>query len=88
MLRAVIDTNTWLSGLIWGGAPRRLIEHVLNGDMQGLTSPALALEFERVLGYPHIEKALLKRNLSLAELIKQFTLLNEVVEAVPLALRI
>ncbi len=88
MLRAVIDTNTWLSGLIWGGAPRRLIEHVLNGDMQGMTSRTLALEFERVLGYPHIEKALLKRNLSPTELSKQFTLLNQLVEAAPLALRI
>lgn len=88
MLRAVIDTNTWLSGLIWGGAPRQLIEHVLNGDLQGLTSPALAFEVARVLNYPRIETALRKRGLSSHELSNQFELLNQVVETPSLVLRV
>ncbi|MGB4115757.1 MAG: putative toxin-antitoxin system toxin component, PIN family [Polaromonas sp.] len=86
MLRAVIDTNTWVSGLIWAGAPRRLIEAALNGDVLSLTSRTLSLEFERVLGYPRIEKALLKRGLSRDDLAGQFAFLNQVVEVVPLAL--
>lgn len=87
MLRAVIDTNTWVSGLIWSGAPRRLIEVVLNGDVLSLTSQSLNLEFARVLGYPRIEKALLKRGFSCDDLAAQFAFLNQVVEVTPLAQR-
>lgn len=86
MQRAVIDTNTWVSGLIWAGAPRRLIEAALNGDVLSLTSHSLNLEFERVLGYPRIEKALLKRGLSRHDLSTQFAFLNQVVEVTPLVL--
>jgi uncharacterized protein len=87
MQRAVIDTNTWISGLIWSGAPRRLIEAVLNGDVLSLTSHSLNLEFARVLGYPRIEKALLKRGLSRDDLAVQFAFLNQMIEVVPLAQR-
>lgn len=86
MQRAVIDTNSWVSGLIWGGAPRRLIEAVLSGDVLGLTSLTLPLEFGRVLGYPRIEKALIKRGLIGADLAAQFAFLNQMIESEPLAL--
>ena len=32
MPRVVIDTNTWISGLIWGGTPRRLIRRAFEGE--------------------------------------------------------
>ena len=86
MQRAVIDTNSWVSGLIWGGAPRRLIEAVLSGDVLGLTSLTLPFEFGRVLGCPRIEKALIKRELIGADLAAQFAFLNQMIESEPLAL--
>lgn len=51
MLRAVIDTNTWVSGLIWSGNPNRLIKQVLMGQLRSGTSPELSAEFRRVLGH-------------------------------------
>ncbi len=87
MLRAVIDTNTWVSGLIWGGAPRALIQQVLDGELHGITSTILAREFERVLQYPRIDKALVKRGLVATDLSTQFSLLNDLVKTTPIAQR-
>jgi uncharacterized protein len=88
MLRTVIDTNTWVSGLIWSGAPRALIQRVVEGEMRGITSSTLAREFERVLHYPRIEKALVKRGLVATVLSTQFALLNDLVEAAPITQRV
>jgi uncharacterized protein len=77
-----------VSGLIWGGAPRELIQLVVEGELRGLTSTALAREFERVLQYTRIEKALLKRGLAVTELSTQFALLNDLVESQPFAQRV
>lgn len=57
MQRAVIDTNTWISGLVWGGAPRAIIQLTLDRKLVCVTSPSLSEEFERVLLYPRISRA-------------------------------
>ena len=43
-MRAVIDTNVLLSGLLWHGAPHALIEHVRAGTLAMVSSPALLAE--------------------------------------------
>lgn len=48
MQRAVIDTNTWVSGLVWTGAPRRVVELVLDRDLCCSTSGELVAELRRV----------------------------------------
>lgn len=88
MQRAVIDTNTWVSGLIWVGAPRQLIETVLSGYVIGLTSLTLSREFGRVLAYPRIEKALFKRGLLGSDLAAQFAFLNQMIDVEPLVLSV
>lgn len=55
MLRAVVDTNTLVSGLISPlGAPARIVHHWQQGDFLLLTSPVLLDELRRVLEYPRI----------------------------------
>lgn len=55
MIRAVVDTNTLISGLISPlGAPAKIIRHWIRGDFLLLTSPALLAELRRVLEYPRI----------------------------------
>ncbi len=55
MIRAVVDTNTLVSGLISPlGAPAGIISHWRQGDFLLLTSPALLAELRRVLKYPRI----------------------------------
>ena len=47
-MRAVIDTNVLLSGLIWHGAPHTLIEQVRAGALTLVSSPALLTELAEV----------------------------------------
>jgi predicted nucleic acid-binding protein len=44
-VRAVIDTNVLLSGLLWRGAPHALIERVRAGVLTLIASPTLLAEF-------------------------------------------
>ena len=48
-MRAVVDTNVFISGLFWGGRPRRVMDLAAAGRFQALTSAELLLELEDVL---------------------------------------
>ncbi len=58
MMRAVLDTNALVSGLLSPrGTPAQIIHRWQRGDFLLLTSPALLAELRRVLHYPRIAKA-------------------------------
>jgi putative PIN family toxin of toxin-antitoxin system len=48
-MRLVADTNTIVSGLLWQGAPRRLMDAADAGLIQLVSSEALLAELARVL---------------------------------------
>lgn len=48
-LRVVLDTNVVVSGLLFGGPPRRILELALAGAVEVATSPVLEEELRRVL---------------------------------------
>ena len=48
-MRAVIDTNVLLSGLLWRGAPHALTEHVQAGRLAMVSSPVLLAELAEVI---------------------------------------
>lgn len=52
MIRAVLDTNTIVSGIGWSGPPQKLLDAGINGDFIFLNSPDLLEELRRVLSYP------------------------------------
>ena len=59
MMRAVLDTNALLSGLLSPlGTPAQIIHRWQQGDFLLLTSPALLAELRRVLHYPRIAERL------------------------------
>ena len=59
MIRAVVDTNTLISGLISPlGAPAKIIHCWRRGDFLLLTSPVLLAELRRVLEYRRISDRL------------------------------
>jgi uncharacterized protein len=53
--RAVLDTNTIVSGLGWGGPPGTVLDAGLAGHFEIVTSPALLDELRRVLSYPKLQ---------------------------------
>jgi putative PIN family toxin of toxin-antitoxin system len=48
-LRIVLDTNVLVSGLLFGGPPRVLLQCALEGSVELATSSDLTAELERVL---------------------------------------
>ncbi len=49
MIRAVIDTNVTVSGLLFGGLPLKIIHAALVRRFEWIISPVLITELERVL---------------------------------------
>jgi uncharacterized protein len=49
-VRLVLDTNTALSGLLWGGPPRRLIQAARSGEIGIVSSVVPLTELRDVLG--------------------------------------
>ena len=84
-MRAVIDTNVLLSALLWGGTPHALMEHVRNGTVTLISSPALLAELARVIDRPKFEVILLRTNTSRAQTLAEVRLLAEVIDPPPLA---
>ena len=48
MKRVTADSNVWVSALIWGGKPLRLLEQALQGEIDLAISPAIVSETLRV----------------------------------------
>lgn len=57
-MRVVADTNTVVSGLLWHGNPRRVLEAARAGTLQLYTSASLLAEFEEVLQRPKFAQRL------------------------------
>ncbi len=52
MRKVVFDTNVWVSGLLWNGVPRALIELALRGHIRVAVSPWMLAELKDVLERP------------------------------------
>lgn len=56
--RVVLDSNVIVSGLGWSGAPARIMEAVLAGELVLVTSEPLLVELRRVLAYPKLARVI------------------------------
>lgn len=54
MIRAVVDTNTLVSGFGWRGTPGAIVDAMLDGSLGLVVSPPLLDELARVLRYPKL----------------------------------
>jgi uncharacterized protein len=64
MIRAVLDTNVWVSAILTPGTPpAKILELALTGTMQLIISPGIIREIGRVLQYPKVKKALTKHRI-------------------------
>ena len=83
-MRAVIDTNVLLSGLLWRGQPHALLEHVRSGTVSMVSSPALLAELADVIGRAKFDAILTKTNTSRERSLAEVRQLAEVIDAPPL----
>ena len=80
----VLDTNIVVSGLIWKGAPARLIDLARTGAIETISSPALFAEFKKVVTRAKFDVVLRKRDLTHAQLLASYLAMFDLVEPAPI----
>ena len=78
-MRLVLDTNTALSGLLWGGTPGHLIEAAEAGQVELASSAALLAELQGVLMREKFAGQLARRSLSVADVFDGYAALVMIV---------
>ena len=66
--KVVLDTNVLISGILFGGNPRQILELVIKDKIAAYISPAILTEFKEVLirpkfGLPHEKCFLIAREI-------------------------
>ena len=84
-MRAVADTNIVVSGLLWHGPSRRLLDAAWEGAFELFTSAALLAELEDVLGREKFLKRLADAQLRPQDLVTGYAALATVVQPGPIA---
>lgn len=83
-VRAVVDTNVLVSGLLWRGTPHALLEHLRGGALVLLSSPALLAELVDVIGRAKFDAVLARTSTSRERTLAEVRQLAEVIEPPPL----
>lgn len=82
-MRVVIDTNIWVSGLLWRGMPWRLLRLAETGQVELCTSPSILSELAEVLDYERFHPRLRQLGLTPEELIAYAINLATIFETLP-----
>ena len=84
MTRTVPDTNIVISGLLWRGNPRRILDVARDGIIEFYTSPILLEELEDVLSREKFARRLAAANVTVQDLVSGYSALATVIEAEPI----
>ncbi len=84
-MRIVLDANITISGLLWYGAPRKIIDAARSEQIKLFSSRELLEELEDVLWRPKLAARFAQIGKTPSELIDAYTVLITVVSATPLA---
>ncbi len=83
-MRAVIDTNVLIAGILWRGPSHALLEHVRAGTVSLVSSPALLAELADVIERAKFDAILTRTNTSRERSLAEVRRLAEVIEPPPL----
>jgi putative PIN family toxin of toxin-antitoxin system len=79
-VRLVADTNTVISGLLWHGAPRRLLDAARAGKVSLFTSAALLVELDDTLSRAKFAERLERAGVTRRVLVQGYATLATVVK--------
>lgn len=79
-MRLVADTNTVISGLLWHGAPRRLLDAARAGKVSLFTTAALLVELEDTLSRAKFAERLERAGVTRRVLVQGYAALATVVK--------
>ena len=80
-MRVVADTNIVVSGLLWRGNPRRVLDAARDSIIELFTSTNLLEELEDVLGRKQFATRLEAANVTVSELVLGYSSLAALIEA-------
>lgn len=78
-MRVVADTNTVVSGTLWHGNPRRILDAARDDLIELFTSKALLAELQNVLGRGKFAERLLLSNHTAYEVVRNYAYLATVI---------
>jgi uncharacterized protein len=78
-VRAIVDTNVLVSGLLWRGNPHTLLERVRDGTLSLVSSPALLAELAEVIARPKFDAILIASNTSRERSLVEIHALAEII---------
>lgn len=84
-MRVVLDTNITISGLLWRGAPRQVIEAALSEQIELFSSADLLEELDDVLSRPKLAARLAQIGKMPSEIIDEYLALVIIISPTPLA---
>ncbi|HQX56629.1 MAG TPA: putative toxin-antitoxin system toxin component, PIN family [Pyrinomonadaceae bacterium] len=87
-MRIVVDTNVVVSGLLFGGAPLKVLRAASLGIVDLFTSNALVAEFSEVIERPHLDRKFSEANATRRRLVSDYQAIVTVVNVAPLAERV
>jgi uncharacterized protein len=82
-MRLVLDTNVVVSGLLWDGPPRRILNVGRGEDVELFSSAPLPAELTDVLSRPKFEKKIAASLLTVDEIVDLYAELVSVIKSVP-----
>jgi uncharacterized protein len=83
-MRFVLDTNTLVSGLLWGGTPGQLIAEIIARNSVLLTTDSLLDELQEVLGRPKFAPRFTAKGFTPQEVLEQYQLWSVIVTPSPI----
>jgi putative PIN family toxin of toxin-antitoxin system len=78
--RVVLDTNVWISGLLWTGRPHQILQAAERGRLIVVVSPAIVEEVAEALARPKFAARLTALRTSVRELVESLLSLAEICE--------
>ena len=84
-MRVVADTNTVVSGLLWHGNPRRVLDAARAGTLQLYTTAGLLAELDEVLQRPKFAQRLALAGVTSHTLVLGYAAFARLIEPVEIA---
>ncbi len=84
-MKVLLDSNIWISGLLWGGKPRQIIQLAQQKQILLYSSELLIKELEATLAYPKLQRRLVTLEITAEELLKEISRIIVITQPVSLS---
>ncbi|MDJ0574305.1 MAG: putative toxin-antitoxin system toxin component, PIN family [Xenococcaceae cyanobacterium MO_234.B1] len=84
-MKVLLDTNIWISGLLWGGNQRKIIQLAQQKQIFLYSSKLLIEELQATLAYPKLQRRLAKLEITAEELLVEVSRITQLCQPISLS---